>query len=165
MSVGTDTNHLERGNGDIITGCTEFRYLGTIFTKDERDTKNIRHRVTQVRKIIGALNGVWWSKNITRNRKKKIIYNSMVKNVLIYEAETWSLYEDERRRINATVMDALRRSARISKLDRKTNEYIRGKMDAKDIILDDNPETTYLVWPCRENGPNATTNNFDSLET
>ena len=69
MSLGTDTNHLEMDNGDIITGCTEFRYLGTIFTKDGRDTKNIRHRVTQARKIIGALNWVWWSKNITRNGK------------------------------------------------------------------------------------------------
>jgi hypothetical protein len=43
MSLGTGTNHLEMDNGDI-TGCTEFRYLGTIFTKDGRDTKNIRHR-------------------------------------------------------------------------------------------------------------------------
>jgi hypothetical protein len=34
-------------------------------------------------------------------------------------------------------MGALRRSARISKLDRKTNEYIREKMDAQDTILDD----------------------------
>jgi hypothetical protein len=33
-----------------------------------------RHRGTQARKIIGALNGVWGSKNITRNRKK-MIYN------------------------------------------------------------------------------------------
>jgi hypothetical protein len=70
MSLGTDTNHLEMDNGDIITGCTEFRYLGTKFTKDGRDTKNIRHRVTQARKIIGALDGVWSSKNITRNRKR-----------------------------------------------------------------------------------------------
>jgi len=58
MSVGTDTNHLEMDNGDIITGCTEFRYLGTIFTTDGRDTKNMHHRVTQAPKIIGALNGV-----------------------------------------------------------------------------------------------------------
>jgi hypothetical protein len=65
-----NVNHLEMDNGDIITGCTEFRYLGTIFTKDGSETKNIRHRVTQARKIIGAFNGVWWSKNITRNRKR-----------------------------------------------------------------------------------------------
>jgi hypothetical protein len=34
-------------------------------------------------------------------------------------------------------MDALRRSAMISKLDRKTNECIREKMDAPDTILDE----------------------------
>jgi hypothetical protein len=26
-------------------------------------------------------------------------------------------------------------------------------------------ERTYLIWSCRENGPNATTKNYDSLET
>jgi hypothetical protein len=31
----------------------------------------------------------------------------MVKSGLIYGAETWSLYEDNRKRINATEMDAL----------------------------------------------------------
>jgi len=46
MSLGTDTNHLELDNGDIITGCTEFRYLVSIFTKPGRDTKNISHRLT-----------------------------------------------------------------------------------------------------------------------
>ena len=61
----------------------------------------------------------------------------MVKSVLIYGAETWSLYEDDRRRINETETDGLRRSARIPKLDRKTNEYIREKMDAPDTILDE----------------------------
>jgi len=34
-------------------------------------------------------------------------------------------------------MDALRQSARISKLERKTNEYIRGKLDVQDMTLDD----------------------------
>jgi hypothetical protein len=34
-------------------------------------------------------------------------------------------------------MDALRRSARISKLDRKTNEYVREQMDAPDTIMDE----------------------------
>ena len=74
--------------------------------------------MTQAQKIIGALNGTWWSKDTTKNRKK-MIYNSMVKSVLIYGAETWSLYEDDRRRMNGAETDALRRSARISKLDRK----------------------------------------------
>jgi hypothetical protein len=61
----------------------------------------------------------------------------MVKSVLIYGAQTWSLYEDDRRRINATEMDALRQSARISKLDTKT--------DAQDMILDDITRKQ-LIW-------------------
>ena len=36
-----------------------------------------------------------------------MIYNSMVKSVLIFGAETWSLYEDDGRRIDATEMDEL----------------------------------------------------------
>jgi hypothetical protein len=35
--------------------------------------------------------------------------------------------KDGRKRINVTEIDILRQSARISKLGRKTNEYIRGK--------------------------------------
>jgi len=49
------------------------------------------------------------------------------------KAETCCLYEDDRR-IGATEMDGLRISARISKLDRKTNDYIREKMNKQDTI-------------------------------
>jgi hypothetical protein len=54
-------------------------------------------------------------------------------------------YSNFRQRINATEMDALRRSAMISKLDRKTNEYIRGKMEAQYMILDDITRKQ-LIW-------------------
>jgi hypothetical protein len=50
--------------------------------------------------------------------------------------------------LTKTEMGALRPSARISKLDRKTNEYIRGKTDTQDTTLDDNLKTTNLVWTC-----------------
>ena len=42
----------------LLAEYTDYKYLGSIFTKDGRDTKNIRHRVTQARKVIGALNGI-----------------------------------------------------------------------------------------------------------
>ena len=47
--------------------------------------------------------------------------------------------------MNTTEMDALRRSARISKLDRKMNKYIREKMDAPDTILDEITQKQ-LIW-------------------
>jgi hypothetical protein len=67
-----------------------------------------------------------WGMVVKEHNKKpkNMIYNSMVKSVLIYGAEIWSLYEDDSSRTDVTEMAALRRSARISKLDRKRNEYI-----------------------------------------
>jgi hypothetical protein len=74
-----------------------------------------------------------------------VIYNSRVKSVLIYGAETWSSYEDVKRRIKAAEMDALRRPARMNKLDIKTKEYIGEKMDAPDTILDEITRKQ-LIW-------------------
>ena len=74
-----------------------------------------------------------------------MIYYSMDKSVLNYGAETWSLYGDDKRRINTAEMDALRRSARISKLDRKTNEYIREIMNKQEAILDMTTRQQ-LIW-------------------
>ena len=74
-----------------------------------------------------------------------MIYNSTVKSVLACGAETCSLYEGDRRRINGTERDGLRGSARISKLERKTNGYIREKMDTQDMILDDGT-VKQLIW-------------------
>jgi hypothetical protein len=91
-----------------------------------------------------VLNGVWWPNDLIKNRKK-IIYNSMVESVLIYGAETWILYEEDRKKINATEMHALRRSARISKVDRKMNEFIREKMNPQDTILDEITRKQ-LIW-------------------
>ena len=48
-------------------------------------------------------------------------------------------------RVNATEIGALRRSVRISKLDRKTNDYIREKMDKQDTILDEITRKQ-LIW-------------------
>ena len=42
-------------------------------------------------------------------------------------------------------IDAFRRTARISKLDRKANEYIREKMNAQDTVLDDITRKQ-LIW-------------------
>ena len=73
----------------------------------------------------------------------------MVKSVLNYGTDTWSIFEDDRRRVNATEMEALRRSAGISKLrkhvDGETNEYIREKMKAQDTIFDEITRKQ-LIW-------------------
>lgn len=90
MSLGTDTDELQLENNGKISGCTEYKYLGSILTNDGNDTKNIRNKIVQSKRIIEALNGIWWSKNITKNRNN-MNYKAMVESVLTYEAETWNI--------------------------------------------------------------------------
>jgi len=44
--------------------------LGTWEPHLPKTEETLKIYVTQARKIIGALNGVWWSKNIARNQEK-----------------------------------------------------------------------------------------------
>jgi len=59
------------------------------------------------------------------------IYNALIKSRLLYGSETWRLIENNKRRFEATEMDALRRSSEISRKERirnvtMTTNWIRG---------------------------------------
>jgi len=47
--------------------------------------------------------------------RKLNIYNALIKSSLFYGSETWKPTENNRRRVEATEIDALRRSSRISR--------------------------------------------------
>jgi hypothetical protein len=68
----------------------------------------------QARKCIACLNGILWSKD-TRKERKLNIYKSLIKSGLLYGSETWRLAENNNGRVEATEMDAVRRSSRISR--------------------------------------------------
>jgi len=78
----------------------------------------------QERKCTAVLNGILWSKDI---RKERILntYNALIKSSLFYGSETWRLTENNKRRFEATEMDVLRRSSRISRKERIRNVTIR----------------------------------------
>jgi len=74
MSLGTNTNHL---GWTTVTSLLVVLNLDTWdpYLPRTEEIKNIPHGVIQARKIVSALNGVWWSKDVTENRKKKIYNN------------------------------------------------------------------------------------------
>jgi hypothetical protein len=53
--------------------------------------------------------------------RKLNIYNPLIKTILLYGCETWRLAENNKRRVEAIGMDALRRSSRISREERIKN--------------------------------------------
>ena len=111
-----------------IEFCQECKYLGVIFDTSGTDDKAIRSRVIQARKCIACLNGILWSEDIRKERKLNI-YIALIKSGLLCGSETWRLTENNKRRVEATEMAALRRSSRISRKERIRNVTIRKKLD------------------------------------
>jgi hypothetical protein len=58
--------------------------------------------------------------------------NIYYKDILMYGAEVWQIPTREIKKISATEMDVLRRSARKSRLERIKNEYIKEIMGVKE---------------------------------
>ncbi|KAJ3662828.1 hypothetical protein Zmor_007153 [Zophobas morio] len=60
-------------------------------------------------------------------------------------SETWRMSEKYKRTIEATEIDALKRSSRISRMDRIKNEEIRRKMKQEETVIKD-IERRQLSW-------------------
>ena len=90
------------------------------------------------------LNGILWSKDIRKERKLNI-YNALIKSSLLYGSETWRLAENNKRRVESTEMDALRRSTRISRKERIRNVTIRQQIGLEETIIKE-IEQNQLTW-------------------
>jgi len=124
--------------------CQEHKYLGVILDTSGTDDKEIRSRVIQARKCIACLNRILCSKDIRKERKLNI-YNALIKSSLLYGSETWRLTENNKRRVEATEMDALRRSLRISRKKRIRNVTIRQQIGLEETIIKE-IEQNQLTW-------------------
>ena len=75
------------------------------------------------------------------------IYNAFIKSSLLYGSETWRLTENKKkRRVEATEMDALRRSSRMSRKERIRSVWIRQQIGLEETIkkeIDQNQLTWY----------------------
>jgi hypothetical protein len=73
------------------------------------------------------------------------IYNALIKSSLLYGSETWRLTENNKRRVEGTEMDALRRSSRISRKVRITNVTIRQQTGLEETIINE-IEQNQFTW-------------------
>ena len=73
------------------------------------------------------------------------IYNALIKNSLLCGSETWRHTENNKRRVEATEMDALRRSSRLSRKKRIRNVTTRQHIRLEETIVKEN-EQNQLTW-------------------
>ena len=66
----------------------EFTYLGSIVNIEGGTNADVKNRIHKARVIFNILGKVWSAKYISRGTKMNI-FNSNIKYVLLYRAETW----------------------------------------------------------------------------
>jgi hypothetical protein len=72
------------------------------------------------------------------------MYKALIKSSLLYGSETWRLTENKKR-VEVTEMDALRRSSRISRKERIRNVTIRQQIGLEETIIKET-EQNRLTW-------------------
>ncbi|XP_044755015.1 uncharacterized protein LOC123313968 [Coccinella septempunctata] len=144
MCVGGENEDLMLEGGLKIKSCEDYVYFGTVISQNGRTDKEIQQRINKGRKIIGALNSILWSKEISKQHKRDI-YNVTLRSVVLYGCEAWQLSVLQQNRLLALEMDFWRRSAGVSRIQRIRNERIREIMDAETTIIDD-IKKAQLTW-------------------
>jgi len=119
-------------DGHIVDPVTKFTYLGSDITSDGFATAELHRRVGFASSILGQLDGVWSHSRLSLNTKLRL-YTSLVQSVLLYGSETWTLSQDEMKRLQAFHMKAQRRILQIKWHDFVSNDSVRTKTKLPDL--------------------------------
>ena len=65
------------------------------------------------------------------------VYETLVKSVLLYNSETWTLKEKDKSRLRVFEMTCLRKIEGVTRRDRIRNEEIRGRLHVQQDIVGD----------------------------
>ena len=88
MEINAKHKQLIKIKDTNLEEVEEFIYLGSIVNIEGGTDADVKNRINKARVIFNILWKVWSAKNISRGTKIKI-FNSNVKYVLLYGAETW----------------------------------------------------------------------------
>ena len=119
--------------GQALQQCTNFKYLGVMFNNKSDPQLEITHRINKFNNSLHLLYPLMKDRNIPR-KVKIIIYTSILRPVLTYGHESWTLTTKTRSQIQAAEMRVLRLIKGVTRLDRLRNEDIRRELEVEDIF-------------------------------
>jgi hypothetical protein len=121
-------------DGQMLEQKESFVYLGGLIDAHEGSEKDVGRRIGLARGILQRLHKVWRSKEISRTTKVRI-YETLVLSVLLYNSETWTLKETQKRRLRVFETTCLRRIEGVTRRDRIRNTEIYSRLRIqRDIV-------------------------------
>ena len=111
-------------NGEVLEEVDTFKYLGSVIAANGGVEADVRHRVNEGCKVLGAVNGVMKNRRLGMN-VKRVLYEKVIVPTVMYGSELWGMKVRERQRLNVFEMKCLRSMAGVSRLDKVRNELVR----------------------------------------
>ena len=110
----------------------KFKYLGSIIDRAGGCYSDVQKRINNGWGKWKSLTGVMCDKKMPDRLKGKV-YKTVIRPVMMYGSETWTLRKEEERMLEAAEMKMLRWSTGKTKLDKVKNEDTRAKMRVRKI--------------------------------
>jgi len=135
MTVGKSCDQIKvKLEEQKLEQVSEFVYLGSLITEDEKCTAEVKRRIGLASGMNGRFGKIWKSHNIS-NKTKVRLYELFVIPVLMYGAECWCLQKEDEGKISAAEMGWLRRIIRVARRDRMRNEVIREVLHQEETLV------------------------------
>ncbi|VDP44838.1 unnamed protein product [Schistosoma margrebowiei] len=99
-------------DGEDLEVVKIFTYLGSIIDEHGGSDADVKARIGKARAAYLQLRNIWNSKQLSTNTKVRI-FNTNVKTVLLYGAETWRTTEAIIQKIQVFINSCLRKILRI----------------------------------------------------
>ena len=127
----TGTIDLE---GDTIEEVEDFKYLGSIKSRNGDCEKDIRARIAMTKQKTSQLMNIWRDRGIRKEVKLKLM-KALLWTVVSYGCEGWTMKKVDEFRIEALEMWIYRRMLRISWRDKRTNASILQELGVERQLL------------------------------
>ena len=122
--------------GVALEEVESFTYLGSIVDKQGGTDADVKIRIGKARAAFLQLKNIWTSSELSANTKIRL-FNTIVKSVLLYGAETWRTTVTTTKKIQTFINNCLRRILRIRWPDTISNEELwqRTKQKPADVEI------------------------------
>ena len=119
--------------GKILEDVEEFTYLGSTVDNTGGTDKDVKARIGKARTAFTLLGKIWKARNIAEKTKLRI-FNTNVKSVLLYGAETWKMTKGLQKKLQVFINRCLRRILKIYWPRKISNEELWRRTNEKPII-------------------------------
>ena len=140
---GTKGKNIKDSQGTSLRQVNKFKYIGVTISEEGGSEEAVRARVTAAWGKWRDISGVISDKNMPRKLKIKL-YMTVIRPVLLYGAECWTVRKKEEQILEKTEMRMLRRIKGVTLRDRVKSVDIRKELGVSSI--QEKVRETSLHW-------------------